>query len=437
MTRSFRVRMLAGVGAFARPRILTALAVAPLLATAACDAGSIAPELDDAVAGLSLSILNLDLDRGDTARVTASLVNRNGAVIGSPSAGAAVNQQPVRWTTDDPSIADVSRSGLVLARREGNVTLTATAGNLVTNTRINVQPRGKSVIVAPKVDSLATPGHKLQLSVTVLNPSGREIPRPDVAWSSLNPQTAEVNAEGIVRAVAAGIAMIVVSANGQADTARIVVGGGTASQLPIRAVGSVVVAPDALTLDRGHAEQLRATVLDGSGSPLVGASPVWSSSDPAIASVDASGRITAHDKGEVAIRATLDGVSGSAAVIVAYEPPQPPVATTITVAPANLTIDAGQGAQLTATVRDQHGEPMPGAQVTWSSGNTAIATVDASGRVTGVGAGIASIRAQSDDRFGVAAVTVVAAPAPPPPGGGESEDSFIVDGHILIAGQRM
>ncbi|TVR54746.1 MAG: hypothetical protein EA421_07705 [Gemmatimonadales bacterium] len=70
-------------------------------------------------------------------------------------------------------------------------------------------------------------------------------------------------------------------------------------------------------------------------------------------------------------------------------------------------------AQLMATVRDADGVEMPTAAVTWSSSNTAVATVGEGGTVEAVGEGSTTITAQSGDATGNAQVTVVL-PAPTP-----------------------
>ena len=94
-------------------------------------------------------------------------------------------------------------------------------------------------------------------------------------------------------------------------------------------------------------------------------------------------------------------------------PPTPtPVATTVEVAPATAELAAlGQTVQLTATVRDQNGGVMSGASVTWTSGDAAVATVDAAGLVTAVATGAATINATSGSASGSAEVTVTQAPA--------------------------
>src|SRR5262249_8972941 len=46
----------------------------------------------------------------------------------------------------------------------------------------------------------------------------------------------------------------------------------------------------------------------------------------------------------------------------------PPVPTTIVLSSSTLTLDAlGAGQSVTATVKDQHGAPMSGVQITWTS----------------------------------------------------------------------
>lgn len=88
-------------------------------------------------------------------------------------------------------------------------------------------------------------------------------------------------------------------------------------------------------------------------------------------------------------------------------PPDPPRAATVTVTPATASLTAlGHTVQLTAQVLDQYGRPMPAAAVAWSSGNAAVATVDASGLVTAVDNGSATITATSASASGSAAVTV-------------------------------
>jgi hypothetical protein len=62
-----------------------------------------------------------------------------------------------------------------------------------------------------------------------------------------------------------------------------------------------------------------ATPVDAAGNPLPGCTIRWTSSDPSVATVDASGAVRALRRGEVTITATTEGKSGSARLRV--EPP--------------------------------------------------------------------------------------------------------------------
>ena len=93
-------------------------------------------------------------------------------------------------------------------------------------------------------------------------------------------------------------------------------------------------------------------------------------------------------------------------------PPPTPVATSVTVAPSSHTLASiGATVQLSATVRDQNNNPMTGQTVTWSSANTAVATVSGNGLVTAVSNGTSQITAQSGSASGTANITV-AEPVP-------------------------
>ena len=94
--------------------------------------------------------------------------------------------------------------------------------------------------------------------------------------------------------------------------------------------------------------------------------------------------------------------------------PLPPVPATVQVSPSSVELtEIGATAQAIATVMDADGVEMPTAAVTWSSSNTAVATVGEGGTVEAVGEGSTTITAQSGDATGSVQVTVVL-PAPTP-----------------------
>src|SRR5205807_2025040 len=84
----------------------------------------------------------------------------------------------------------------------------------------------------------------------------------------------------------------------------------------------------------------------------------------------------------------------------------------VTVSPASATVQVGQTVQLTATPKDASGNPLTGRAVTWSSSNTAVASVDGNGLVTGGTSGSATITATSEGQSGTSSITVSNVPVP-------------------------
>ncbi|HVF39686.1 MAG TPA: DNA/RNA non-specific endonuclease, partial [Gemmatimonadaceae bacterium] len=96
------------------------------------------------------------------------------------------------------------------------------------------------------------------------------------------------------------------------------------------------------------------------------------------------------------------------------EPPPPQVVDTVIVTPASATINVGATQGFTATAYDEADAPIAGTTFTWTSTNTAVATVNSNGTATGVTAGTAMIIAAAPNGVADTSSLVVEA-APPPP----------------------
>jgi DNA/RNA endonuclease G (NUC1) len=93
---------------------------------------------------------------------------------------------------------------------------------------------------------------------------------------------------------------------------------------------------------------------------------------------------------------------------------QPPAEiASITVTPETFTINVGMSITLTATAFDVNGTPIPGAHLNWLSDDPTIASVSATGVVTGTGAGITYIIVMADNGSTFIATAEVNE-APPP-----------------------
>ena len=168
-------------------------------------------------------------------------------------------------------------------------------------------------------------------------------------------------------------------------------------------VTGIEVSPSSHTFTAiGETHTFTATVLP---SDAADNSVTWSSSNTSVATVNpTTGTVTSVADGTCTITATANdgsGVSGSASVIVdTYVYP-----TSVSVTPATGEIFVGETLQLTATVLPDNANNK---SVTWSSDNNSVATVSATGLVTGVAAGSVTITATTVDagKTGSATITV-------------------------------
>src|SRR2546422_896752 len=97
-------------------------------------------------------------------------------------------------------------------------------------------------------------------------------------------------------------------------------------------------------------------------------------------------------------------IYGSAAVV------DPVPVASVTVSPASESLEAGARIQLAGVTKDSVGNLLTGRTVSWTTSNGAVATVSASGLVTGVAAGPGAVTATSESQSGTAAITVTKAP---------------------------
>ena len=171
-------------------------------------------------------------------------------------------------------------------------------------------------------------------------------------------------------------------------------------------VTSVTVSPSTSTLTVGGTATLTATVAP---SNATNKNVTWTTSNSSVATISTNGTtctVTAKAAGTATITCTAQdgsGKKGTCTVTVTQ-----PV-TSVTVSPSTSTLTVGSTKQLTATVSPSNATNK---NVTWSTSNTAVATVSSSGLVTAVAAGTATIIATTADGTNLSATCAVTVTQP-------------------------
>ncbi|AXI03791.1 Ig-like domain-containing protein [Aquirhabdus parva] len=181
-------------------------------------------------------------------------------------------------------------------------------------------------------------------------------------------------------------------------------GGGGDGGVVTATLQSVTVTPTSASVAAGLTQQFTATGNYSDGTSQAIASPTWTSSDQTVATIDSKGLVTSRKAGTATLTANFNGISGSTTLTVTTAKLQ-----SITVTPASSSVAAGLTQQFTATGNYSDGTSQAIATPAWSSSDTTTATVNASGLVTSIKAGSATLTATLSGISGSAALTVTTA----------------------------
>ncbi|MDE6631411.1 MAG: Ig-like domain-containing protein, partial [Muribaculaceae bacterium] len=305
------------------------------------------------VTGITLSNTKLSLTEGETATLTATIAPEN------------ATDKTVTWTSSDTSVATVSDKGVVTAVKAGTATITATSANGKTaNCTVTVAANIISVesVAISKTELSLTEGDTANLTATIAPENATD---KSVTWTSSDEAVATVSADGVVSAVKAGTATITAaSSNGKTATCTVTV---TAKVIDVT---GITLSDIDLSMTKGETITLTATIDPENATDKT---VTWTSSDEAVATVDAEGNVTAIAVGEAVITAACGNVNASCHVTVL-----PILVESLTIDPAEWRGKEGSEFTITATVLPDDAADKT---VTFESSDTSIATVDAQGNV--------------------------------------------------------
>lgn len=296
----------------------------------------------------------------------------------------------VNWTSSNPTIVTVDASGKVTAVANGTATVTATTAEgtpLTASCSVTVTTLPTSISVSPSGAAMNV-GEERALEVTFA-PQGCET--YPISWSSSAPEVASVTEAGVVKALSNGNAVITATTTGGVSlTATCEV---TVSTMPT----SISITPESAELHKGEKMSLGITYYPEESVHL---GIVWWSENENVAKVDASGVVTAVGNGTAVIKAVPDGLTITAEATVTVTT----LAEKITLDPRNYTALPGTVFSIEATVLPEDASDK---NVTWTTDNEEVATVDSNGNVTVTGIGAANITCTAADGSDVSAVCQV------------------------------
>jgi len=162
------------------------------------------------------------------------------------------------------------------------------------------------------------------------------------------------------------------------------------TETTVTPVTSISVSPTNATIVAGNTQLITATVNPEDADDT---SVTWTSSDTAIATVDSNGLVTAVAEGDVTITATTNDGDFEATSTITVTP-APILVTGVNVDSTSVSLIEGETQLITATVLPENADNQ---EVTWSSNDTSIATVDANGLVTAIAEGTAIITVTTND----------------------------------------
>ena len=317
---------------------------------------------------------------------TSLLVGGNETLTATVLPEDATNQN-VTWKSDKPEIATVDTNGKVTAVKVGEATITVTTedGGKTATCKVTVSDTEIKVtgVTLNKTETSIFVGGSETLTATV---APADATNQKVTWKSDKPEIATVDANGKVTGVKAGEATITVTTEdgGKTATCKVTV------KAAAVAVTGVTLNKATLSLIAGASETLTATVAPADATNK---KVTWKSSNAAVASVDANGKATGAKAGEATITVTIEDGGKTATCKVTVKPN---LVSEITL--AALAIYVGESKAVTATVKP---DDATNKELTWKSSDESIATVDATGKVTGVKIGTTTITATARDGSGV------------------------------------
>jgi uncharacterized protein YjdB len=284
------------------------------------------------------------------------------------------------WTSTDSSVASVSSSGVVTAKKAGKTKIIAKAtdgSGKVAYCTIIVRQLATGISISDTTASILK-GNTKTLTTTI-TPSN--VTSKSIYWSSSDTSVATVKSKGVITARQTGTCKITAkTTDGSGKTA-------VCTVTVIPPVEKVTLNAHSISWNVGKKAHFYPVVTAPSGANT---KVMYISSDPNIATVSDKGLLTAVSPGTCTI--TCIAADGSGKFDTCQVKVKQP-ATKLSVS-GNDIVNVGEFITLTSMVLPEN---TTNKNVTWSSSDSSIAVVDKNGIVTGVSDGTVTIKCTTTD----------------------------------------
>ena len=342
---------------------------------------TITAKAGDKTATCQVTVLATDVTSVTLDKTTASLRAGESVTLTATVKPDDATDKTVIWSSSDETIATVS-NGVVIAKKVGETTITAKAGDKIATCQITVVATEVTSVTLDKTTASLKAGETVTLTATV-NPD--DATDKTVTWTSSDQSVATVS-NGVVTAKKVGTATITAKAGNKEATCQITV---VATE-----VTSVTLNKTTASLRAGETVTLTATVNPDDATDKT---VTWTTSDQTVATVS-NGVVTAKKVGTATITAKAGDKTATCQITV--------VATEVTSVTLNKTaasLKAGETVTLTATVNPSDATDKT---VTWTTSDQTVATVS-NGVVTAKKVGTATITAKAGSKTATCQITVV------------------------------
>ena len=286
------------------------------------------------------------------------------------------SNEKLTWSSSDNRIITVDPNGKVSIVKPGTAHINVmTSNGLLESCKFTIL-QGMESIVLDETELVMYVGQTYRMTYSVFPATTSDT---TLKWTPTNSKVVTVDNTGFFTAKNTGTCVVTVQAmdgSGVFTTCTVTV---------LRNASGITLDVKDLKLNVGETYQLEALLNPADSTDTI----LYESSNKKIAEVSAGGKITAKGKGSCVIFARTDGGSSAYCNVTVSQQ-----VTGLTVSPDSASIEVGEVLELTATITPGNASDK---EVTWTSDDPSICTVNEDGEIKGIKGGATLIKCVSED----------------------------------------